>query len=61
MRYNDRRRGIGVGGVLSEQCIAECISHGSPEDMCAALKKEVQNVGSRDQDNYTALVLQCIQ
>lgn len=51
----------GVGGVLSEQCIAECISHGSPEDMCAALKKEVQNVGSRYQDNYTALVLQCIQ
>ena len=49
----------GVAGVLSEDCISECLSYGLPMDMCQALEKEIQKANLRYQDNYTALVVQC--
>lgn len=49
----------GVGAVLSPDCIARCLSHGLPADMCAALEGEIKSKKLRYQDNYTALVIQC--
>ena len=49
----------GVGSTLSCNCIEKCLSHGSPEDMCAALNAEIRNKNLRYQDNYTALIVQC--
>ena len=49
----------GIGGVLTEACIEECLSHGGPEDMCAALNAEIRRQNLKFQDNYTALVVQC--
>ena len=49
----------GVGGVLDTQCLAECLRHGTPSDMCTAIEAEIQNRKLRYQDNYTALIVQC--
>ena len=49
----------GVAGVLDEQCLTDCLSHGIPVDMCAALEENIRAVNSRYQDNYTALIVQC--
>lgn len=49
----------GVAGFLDEACITDCLSHGMPEDMCAALEESIKAVNSRFQDNYTALIVQC--
>lgn len=49
----------GVGGVINEKKLADCLSFGRPEDMCAAMNKEILAVNSKYQDNYTALVIQC--
>lgn len=49
----------GVGGVLAPAALEECLSHGSPEDMCAAMNAEIRRRNLKFQDNYTALVVQC--
>lgn len=49
----------GVAGVLSEECISECLSHGLPTDMCMELEKEISKENRKYQDNYTALIVQC--
>ena len=49
----------GVGGVLSEDCLGSCLSHGTPEDMAQALEEEIRNINLKYQDNYTALIIQC--
>ena len=49
----------GVGAVLAPDTIEKCLSHGAPEDMCAALEREIRKRDLKYQDNYTALVIQC--
>ena len=49
----------GVGGVLSEECICDCLSADSPEKMCALLEQNVLAQRRSYQDNYTALVVCC--
>lgn len=49
----------GVAGVLGEECLSDCLSHGTPADMCASLEGNIRAVNSRYQDNYTALIVQC--
>lgn len=49
----------GVGGVLNEQQLTDCLSFGQPENMCTSLNKEITAINSKYQDNYTALVVQC--
>ena len=49
----------GVGGVLDRSCLEECLRHGHPTDMCAAIDAQVKKSNMKYQDNYTALVVQC--
>ncbi len=49
----------GVGGVLDEDQLKECLSASSPEQMCRLMHEKVEAAGRRFQDNYTALVVQC--
>ena len=49
----------GVGGVLDRACLEECLRHGHPTDMCAAIEAQVKKANLKYQDNYTALVVQC--
>lgn len=49
----------GVGGVLSEDCLTKCLSHGIPIDMCSAIESEILKTKNPYQDNYTALIIQC--
>lgn len=49
----------GVGGVLSEEQLKECLSENAPERMCRKLHEQVLKAGRRYQDNYTALVVKC--
>ena len=50
----------GVGGMLTEEQVLECLSLLTPRDMCEALEKNVLAASAGGyQDNYTALVLQC--
>lgn len=49
----------GVGGVLSEDQLKECLSAQTPEHMCRMMHEGVEAAGKRFQDNYTALVVRC--
>ena len=49
----------GVGGVLSEQQLLECLSAPAPEHMCRMMDEAVIAAARRYQDNYTALVVRC--
>ena len=49
----------GVGGVLDPACIGSCLCRSLPDEMCEALKQEIQKRYLKYQDNYTALVVQC--
>ena len=49
----------GVGAVLAPNLIRDCLCCGVPEEMCAALDREIRNKKLRYQDNYTALIIQC--
>ena len=49
----------GVGGVLSEDQLRECLSAPVPEEMCRRMHEMVIAAGRRYQDNYTALVVRC--
>lgn len=49
----------GVGGVLSEEQLKECLSAPTPEEMCRSMHEGVEAAGKRFQDNYTALVVRC--
>ena len=50
----------GVGGVLEEQMIHQRLGKTSPSEMCAALEEGVLARRIKYQDNYTALVIQCV-
>ena len=50
----------GVGGVLSEQCIFDCLNNNTaPAQMCEQLEQNILITNKRYQDNYTALVVKC--
>ncbi len=49
----------GVGGVLKESEILECLSTVSTRDMCAKLDSKIKTLNRLNQDNYTALVIRC--
>lgn len=50
----------GVGGVLDEETIGSCLSADTPMAMCSALEEKIQAEQKRYQDNYTALIIQCV-
>ena len=49
----------GVGEVLDEAELTQCLSHGDPGEMCEAMSREIKAKNLKLQDNYTALVVQC--
>ncbi len=49
----------GVGGVLDQGCLEDCLCYGHPEEMIAAIQKEIKAANQKYQDNYTALIVQC--
>lgn len=49
----------GVGGVLTEQILLECLGEPTPEQTCRRMEQEILAQGRLHQDNYTALVIAC--
>jgi len=49
----------GVGGVLTEECVLSCMCQAGPDEICAELERNIQKANKEQQDNYTALVIQC--
>lgn len=49
----------GVGGVLTEAQIYDCLSAPTPTEMCRKMHEGVVAAKRRYQDNYTALVVRC--
>lgn len=49
----------GVGGVLTEQTLLECLKEQTPEYSCRRIEREIQALNRAHQDNYTALVVAC--
>ena len=49
----------GVAGVISEEKIRECLTLGTPQEMCRAMEEAVLAEQKPYQDNYTALVVRC--
>lgn len=51
----------GIGGVLDEAAIAGALSGPSASAACRVLESDVVQAGNQYQDNYTALVIRCVQ
>lgn len=49
----------GVGGVVDEKAITDCIGIHHAPAVCAALDQAVRRANKKYQDNYTALVIRC--
>lgn len=49
----------GVGGVLDEDLLKDCLNAPTPEQMCARMNEAIVAAKRRYQDNYTALVVRC--
>lgn len=49
----------GVGGVLTQDEILECLQKPSPAEMCGEIEQRILLANRPHQDNYTALVIQC--
>ncbi len=49
----------GVGGVLDEAALLECLAAGDPAQACARMDERIRALNRRSQDNYTALVVSC--
>lgn len=49
----------GVGDVLSESEIRDCLLLSTPNNTCIGLEKLILSKGRKYQDNYTALVIRC--
>lgn len=49
----------GVGGVLEESVLFECLRETAPEESCMRIEREIQAQKRLNQDNYTALVIAC--
>lgn len=50
----------GVAGVLSEEDLQFALSRSTPQEMCADLDRMIQSRQEPYQDNYTALMIQCM-
>ena len=49
----------GVGGVLDERVLMDCLEGCPPQEACARIDGAVRALGRVNQDNYTALVVAC--
>lgn len=49
----------GVGGVLEDAVLLECLGEQTPEQSCEQIEQEIQAKRCTSQDNYTALVIVC--
>lgn len=49
----------GVGGVLSQEEIIDCLKWPNPNDACGALNHAILQKQLPHQDNYTAVVIRC--
>lgn len=49
----------GVGGVLNEREIYEALSLSEPQEMCTYIEERIKVYNKSNQDNYTAIVVQC--
>lgn len=49
----------GVGGVLDEAALLDCLAEEDPARVCARIEERIRALGRRSQDNYTALVVMC--
>lgn len=49
----------GVGGVLDERSLLQCLSQPTAQQMCHAMEDQILGMALPYQDNYTALVIQC--
>ena len=49
----------GVGGSLDEAAILDCLKADDPAEACARMDEQIYTLGRRNQDNYTALVINC--
>ena len=50
----------GVGGVLNEQELKKCVLCESSEIACKRITQMIQHINRRSQDNYTAIVVFCV-
>ncbi len=48
----------GVGAVLTEEELLECLRAGAPQAVCEALQSRIETKGRPGQDNYTAIAAQ---
>lgn len=49
----------GISSFLSEGQLKQCLQGGSPRDICSQLEEAIYWRSARNQDNYTAIVIQC--
>lgn len=49
----------GIGGVLNESEIFEALNQSEPLDMCAYIEERIIAYNKRNQDNYSAIIVQC--
>lgn len=51
----------GVGGVLEKQEVWDALNQASPQEMCACIEKAIISHNKLNQDNYTAVIVQCVR
>lgn len=49
----------GVGGVLTEDTLLDCLERQTPAEACAGMEEEIRRQDRQYQDNYTALTIYC--
>lgn len=49
----------GVGGVLDKSEIVKALEQSAPQSMCKMLEERITGHSNPNQDNYTALVIEC--
>ena len=49
----------GIGGVLDKNEIIEALGQSAPQSMCKTLEERIIEHSNPNQDNYTALVIEC--
>lgn len=50
----------GVGGVLSPMEITDALQKSTPEEMCSDLERKIISISKSNQDNYTAIIVECV-
>ena len=49
----------GIGDVLSDEVLLDCLSSSGPEEACRRIDESVYESAGRYQDNYTAIAVRC--